>query len=276
MLHLSIALSLASVLCVAAAGCATSSPRSSASTHPACLRVLTYNIHHGAGSDDRIDLNRIAAVINRANPDLVALQEVDVNTRRSGSVDQARELGRLTKLTPYFGQAINFEGGGYGQAILCRFPLESFRVEHLPDLPNAEPQIAIIATIVASDGRPSIAFTGVHLDHRGEAGRIPQARRLAELTDQTSAELSIVAGDFNATPDSETMKAFASRWTSATGPDAASHPADAPKHKIDWILFRGDGWRIVKARVIDEADASDHRPVFAEFEHVPASEAPAK
>ena len=62
------------------------------------MRILTYNIHHGEGLDGRIDLPRIAAVIAAQRPDLVALQEVDRNARRSGGVDQAAELGRLTGL----------------------------------------------------------------------------------------------------------------------------------------------------------------------------------
>ena len=52
------------------------------------VRVLTYNIHHGEGMDGKIDLERIAAVIKRLEPDVVALQEVDVKTTRSQGVDQ--------------------------------------------------------------------------------------------------------------------------------------------------------------------------------------------
>ena len=54
------------------------------------LRVLTYNIHHGRGTDGQIDLERIAEVILSTRPDLVALQEVDRRTGRSNNADQAR------------------------------------------------------------------------------------------------------------------------------------------------------------------------------------------
>ena len=77
---------------------------------PARVRVLTYNIHHGEGMDGRIDLVRQAEILNREAPDLVALQEVDRGTKRSGGVDQLAELGRLTGLTPTFGRAIDFQG----------------------------------------------------------------------------------------------------------------------------------------------------------------------
>src|SRR5688572_7821086 len=70
------------------------------------LRVMTYNIHIARGLDDKIDLQRIANVIKRADVDVVALQEVDVKTRRSGSdVDQLKELAKLTGMHGKFGKA---------------------------------------------------------------------------------------------------------------------------------------------------------------------------
>ena len=64
-------------------------------TRGACLKVLTYNIAHGAGHDGRLDLDRIAAVIRRSGADVVALQEVDKHwDSRSDFVDQAAVLGK--------------------------------------------------------------------------------------------------------------------------------------------------------------------------------------
>jgi len=78
--------------------------------------VLTYNIHHGEGVDGKLDLVRIAKVIQEVEPDIVALQEVDQNAGRSGQVDQAAELGRLTKMRSVFGGNIALQGGEYGNA----------------------------------------------------------------------------------------------------------------------------------------------------------------
>jgi len=85
---------------------------------------MTYNIHHGRGADGEINLERIAEVITRAKPDLVALQEVDVKTRRSGGVDQAAKLGELTGMSHFFAEAMPFQGGGYGNAVLSRIVAE--------------------------------------------------------------------------------------------------------------------------------------------------------
>jgi len=79
------------------------------------IRVLSYNIHHGEGTDGKLDLARIAKVIEAAKPDLVALQEVDVEAQRSGKVDQAQELSRLTRLHVAFGPSMDFQGANHCQ-----------------------------------------------------------------------------------------------------------------------------------------------------------------
>jgi endonuclease/exonuclease/phosphatase family metal-dependent hydrolase len=67
---------------------------------PQPLRVLAYDIRHGQGLDGRLDLDRIARLIMRAEPDLVALQEVDRGAARTNAVDQAaviqKSCGKLT------------------------------------------------------------------------------------------------------------------------------------------------------------------------------------
>src|SRR5688572_8882435 len=90
---------------------------------PGTLRVLTYNIHHGEGTDGVFDLARIAEVIKSARADLVALQEVDQGTDRAGGVNQLDELARLTGMHAEFGKAMDYMNGGYGVAVLSRWPL---------------------------------------------------------------------------------------------------------------------------------------------------------
>src|SRR5437762_3345786 len=87
--------------------------RESGSHEPLRLTVMRYNIHHCEGTDKKLDVARIAAVINAAKPDLVALQEVDRNTNRTNHVDQPAELAKLTKMHVFFGKAMDFEGGEY-------------------------------------------------------------------------------------------------------------------------------------------------------------------
>ena len=99
---------------------------------PVVLRVMTYNIHHAEGLDGKVDLERIANVIRQSNADIVALQEVDKNTRRTGGIDMPADLARLTGMNVAFGANLdNFQGGQYGTAILSRFPFESYENHRL-------------------------------------------------------------------------------------------------------------------------------------------------
>src|SRR5207253_8526062 len=113
---------LSCLILLLASGCATRST----------LRVMTYNIHHGAGADGRVDVERIAKVIKSADADLVAIQEVDRCTKRSGGIDEAAELERLTGMHAIWGKAMDFDGGEYGQLILCSMPVRANAVYHLP------------------------------------------------------------------------------------------------------------------------------------------------
>src|SRR3954462_12200899 len=78
------------------------------------ITVLTYNIHHGAGGDAKVDIRRIADVIKRVHPDLVALQEVDRKPNRSGGIDEPAMLAELTGMHVEFGPTMLFDEGEYG------------------------------------------------------------------------------------------------------------------------------------------------------------------
>ena len=112
------------------------------------LRLLAYNIHHAEGTDGRLDLARVARVIKKLEPDLVAVQEVDVRTRRGRGVDQAAKLGELTGMHHVFGKFMDFSGGEYGQAVLSKFPIKSSKNHPLPPGPEREVLVCITYIIV--------------------------------------------------------------------------------------------------------------------------------
>ena len=122
------------------------------------LRVLSYNIHHGRGTDGVVDLERIAGVIRGSAADVVVLQEVDDRTERTGRIDQTAELGRLTGLHAEFGRQIDYQGGRYGQAILSRTPLEEPRVHVLPGDPDRETLAALLASWRSTTAEPQPTF----------------------------------------------------------------------------------------------------------------------
>jgi endonuclease/exonuclease/phosphatase family metal-dependent hydrolase len=229
------------------------------------LRVLSYNIHHGEGTDGKIDLPRLATVIRAAEPDLVALQEVDDKTQRAGGVDQTAELVRLAGLHGRFGKQIDYEGGGYGQAILSKFPISDLKIHRLPGMPEREQRMAIEARIEIN-GR-EISFVSTHLHHANDLFREQQAAKLTELFEPARHPV-ILAGDLNANPDSKPIALLSPAWKIASG-DAplATYPAKEPEKQIDYSLFRPrERFTVVETKVPNEAAASDHRPLLAVLE----------
>ena len=238
------------------------------SSEPVRVRVLTYNIHHGEGTDGKIDLARIAAVIKRLAPDVVALQEVDQATSRSHGVDQAAELGKLTGMHAAFGKAMDYAGGQYGEAILSKYPLTEVKVHALPFTQGCEPRCAIAAHVRLGEAGPEFVFVGTHLEHAKATLRLCQSNKLNPLLVAASSLPTILAGDFNDIPDSPAIRVLQPHWedASAEQPDP-TWPSDRPKTKIDYVFFRpAHAWRVVEQQVVNEPVASDHRPLLVVLE----------
>jgi len=235
---------------------------------PVAFRVLTYNIHHGEGMDGKIDLDRIAGVIRRSKTDLVALQEVDRGIERSGDVDQPAKLAALTDMHVIFEKNIDLQGGEYGNAVLSRFPVVWHRNHQLPKMPGNEQRGLL--EVYALIGGQKLTFFATHLDHQADDGeRIASVAVLRELIGDSEGSPVIVAGDFNAAPDSRVIRevrAFLGDTSVDAGSESPSFPADVPERRIDYILYGAHaGLRFTANQVLPEATASDHRPVVAVF-----------
>ncbi|UCC72526.1 MAG: endonuclease/exonuclease/phosphatase family protein [Gemmatimonadota bacterium] len=227
------------------------------------LRILAYNIKHGEGMDDVVDLERAARVIRELEADIVALQEIDSAVERTSRVDQASVLGRLTGMHSAFGGFFDYQGGRYGMALLSKRPFEEVVNHRLPD--GAEPRTALAARIRVGEPPQEMVVVGIHLYATAEE-RYAQAARLVELLAEESAPL-ILAGDFNSRPGSDVIALLASSWQiPKKGADHLTFPADAPDRQIDYIMYRPrERFEVASLRVIDEPLVSDHRPVLIEL-----------
>ena len=224
------------------------------------LRVLTFNIYHGATMKGDFDLDYIARVIRDTDPDLVALQEVDFLTRRARGYDLATELGWRLRMAPLFARAMYYDGGEYGEAILSKYSFVSTRNVPLPFTGDREPRAAVEVVTVLPSG-DTIAFIGTHLDHTGDdADRILQVSKINEVFAQ-SRYPSILAGDLNAVPGSVPIGILEEVWGSAYDRDApvSTYPSGNPFKKIDYVMFRPAGrWEVLSTEVIQDSVASDH------------------
>lgn len=232
------------------------------------LKVMAYNVHHcnpPSRTDGFIDMPAIARVINDADPDLVALQEIDVHTERSGKeINQAQELGRLTGMHHYFAKAIDYQGGEYGVAVLSKYPILEAVAYPLP-LPSGvtgEPRVVAAVKVEIAKGT-SIWFASTHLDLK-EDTRVFQSERIIERFSSLN-EPFILAGDFNAVPTSRVISLLDGNFTRTCLDDCEpTSPNINPRRTIDYIMYtQPRRVRTLRMEVIQETYASDHLPIAA-------------
>src|ERR1041385_2672464 len=232
------------------------------------IRVMTYNIHVGVGMDKKLDLARIAEVINQQHPDLVGLQEVDRGVERTQRIDEIAELARLTKMEYAFAFNLRYQGGQYGVAILSKSPI--LATDHHLYLNTREVERRGFIRAEVRIGGKLINFVTTHLDYQYEDGRVYEAQQLLAAMKDVKGPL-IVVGDFNDVPSGGAYglmhQTFDDAWAQTRpSDDGFSYPADKPAKRIDYILTRQtDRIRPKRAWIVDTL-ASDHVPVVADLE----------
>ncbi len=256
---------LALYLAAFSSGCHPTQPPSSASPSSTTdtVRILAYNIHHGEGMDSVVDLERIADVIRSVGADLVTLQEVDSVVDRTGRVDQAAVLGRLTGMTPVFGRFMPYQGGSYGMALLSAWPIIETENILLPD--GDEPRSALTAVVRSPASGRALRIVGIHL-YRTESERVAQAEALmARLARDTLP--TILAGDFNSEPRTAVMSRLSEEWSIVPkNGDRLTYASFDPVREIDFALLRPrDRFTVVRHWLLDEPVISDHRPIVIDL-----------
>lgn len=223
------------------------------------IRLMSWNIHRGIGPDRRFNLDRIAAVIRRHSPDILALQEIDTRGRDPTCLVPLREL-----VTPegHFAEARTkiAHDGHYGHALFSRWPLSDIVVHDLT-MWRREPRSAIEATVETEQG--ALHIVAVHLGLE-ITERHRQARVLARLARERRSRATVMLGDFN-----DWFSFGQVRRTLATVlPERTAlktFPAARPVLKLDRIYssVRGSirrSWTDREARI-----CSDHLPLMGEL-----------
>lgn len=235
------------------------------------LKVMTYNIHHcnPPSKGVEIDLNAVVNLIIQQKPDIIALQEVDDHTSRSGAFNQAQEIARKMGMDYYFGKAINYGGGAYGVAILSRFPLSETKVDFLPSETgsNAEQRVLATAKVTLPDGK-AIRFGSTHLD--AQSSPVNRELQMTEINRIAANENLpfIIAGDFNAAPGSSVIQMLDDKFKRTCTQCDPTIPAANPTKAIDFIAFApANGFTVASHRVIAESYPSDHLPVVATLQY---------
>ncbi|TNH00181.1 hypothetical protein FHQ26_10285 [Testudinibacter sp. TR-2022] len=259
---------------------------SSVGLFAAPLNVASYNIHHGAGEDEVLDLQRIANVLNKLDVDLVGLQEVDIANARTGFVSQGKYIAQQlqnAQNTPWKtlnAAAIEFENGEYGNAIIYKsdvLTLNDYKVVRLPDPDGDGQRSAGVATFTDKDGI-TFQFVASHLTHKNktENGSTIQLASLKMIEETLDSKLpTIFVADFNASirkEDNHNLDTMAylikNNWRIDSPLEGASIP-DEP-WIIDYVVSKNhDKLKVNSSQIVlDDLTkvASDHFPVKVNYQ----------
>ena len=220
------------------------------------LKILSYNIGNARGMDDVTDFDRIASIINRINPDCVAIQELDSATQRSNGLVVLDEIAKRTNRIASYNASIDYQGGKYGIGILTKEkPIKTKSVA----LPGSEEKRSLL--IVEMDG---YVLCCTHWSLR-QPDRMASVAIIDKAVAEFSSKPVFLAGDLNAEFDSSEIKLLSENWQAVNDISAPTIPSNKPNKCIDYIfarknpLFQID---VTKTKVEQEPLASDHLPVW--------------
>jgi len=230
------------------------------------LRVATYNIRSCEGLDGHFRCDRIADILQRIGPDVIALQEV--------RAEQAAEIAKRLGYNVFFGHADTVHGHDFGNAILTRLPI---RQTHLYPIgvPGRQQRACLRADIAWPSENQIIHVFAVHLglsvaERREQGQRLASAQILADPTIQN--EPRILLGDFNEKFNHQDVNRSLKPLLHLIG--KKSWPAPLPFVDLDRIYFSSDLKR-VSAHIYRSHGAliaSDHAPLMAALEKMPLRE----
>lgn len=246
------------------------------------IRILSYNIHRAIGFDRRFAPERITAILQEHNADIVMLQEVDDGAPRSRELNLAKELAESCDYPHYaLGRNVTLRKGWYGNATLSRFPILRER--------NIDLTVGIRkrrgcqhTTLQLHDDQQQefhLDAFNLHLglsarERQKQAGILARSEELNMLSEDSSC---LVAGDFN--DWRSLLRAYYVEgldFTCATDKEAPSgairaiktFPSFAPTGGLDRLYYRG-GMRLLGVKTCSHKFskvASDHLAVIADFE----------
>ena len=236
---------------------------------------MTYNVHRCLGSDGTTSPSRIAEVLASCEPDIVALQELDVNRARSGSVDQAEAIARELGMHMHFNPALEVFEERYGDAVLTARPAKLLRAERLPGSSGSEPRGALAVSVEVGNAEVRVITT--HLGLRGP-DRLLQLEALLRPAwiGSPSRDPVVLAGDLNALPRSRAYARVAAHLRDAqvVAPSRRPRPTfpAQPVLRIDHVfvsapiqVLRAEPVRTPLTKI-----ASDHLPLLVDFDLPPS------
>lgn len=231
---------------------------------PQKVKVMTFNIHHGANSAEIDKLTEMASFIKSSGADLVGLQEVDSVCRRSGNVDQMQRLGELTGMHYAFVRHMAYDGGAYGQGILSKYPMSDVKNHRITLIKKdgKNDSRALIAAKITLPKGTELSFASVHFALDAASRRLQSEETINYLRND---EIPVIlTGDLNAEPHQKEIANLETYFVSTDPANLFTFPERKATKKIDYIYV--DKKSLVKVtdfKVFEEEKSSDHLPAMA-------------
>jgi len=227
---------------------------------PVTMTLVSYNVGVFSKYEDNT-VPQVADVIRGADATLVALNELDSCNRRHATFQLKELADELGGWAYQFASAFPFAGGAYGNGVVSRDRVISRYRVHLPKSDGSEPRsVAVVET-------DRCVFASVHLDYAGERSQIDQVNALNDWfrTHYAGADKPVfLCGDFNALPDSETIRLMRESWTQLSGTDFTYSTQD-PHECIDYVFAYKSAApvEVISSEVLTTGTESfsDHFPV---------------
>ncbi|CAG7643679.1 hypothetical protein PAESOLCIP111_04525 [Paenibacillus solanacearum] len=235
------------------------------------VRIMSFNIHHGADSGDTYDLEKTADAIRQSGAEVIGLQEVDrYYSTRSNLEDTVARLADMLGMHYAYGpnldrapQQPGLPNSQYGTAVLSKYPIVEQRNYALTSY--GQEQRGLLETRIDMDGVP-VYFYSTHLG-LDAVQQQTQTDEILAIAGEKDGPV-IIVGDFNARPYSPDMRRIAAAYQEpfVSKPDAYTIASNRPYAKIDYIwandkLLLGDAER---AEVV-QTEVSDHFPIVSDL-----------
>ncbi len=227
---------------------------------PRPLRVASYNIRAGLGTDLRRDPDRVLRAVAGLGADIVALQEADHRLGARPSALPKARIAAETGLEPLDLSDHHAGLGWHGIALLVRPEIDIGEV-HRFHLPGLEPRGAVAVEAGWRGARLRVAVVHLGLLRRS---RRAQVAYLCDALADLEPRPTVILGDFNEWSRRKGLGRLARDFTLLT--PGRTFPARRPVLALDRIAHSPDlGVRVVPPPVAGHPHPSDHRPILAEL-----------
>jgi endonuclease/exonuclease/phosphatase family metal-dependent hydrolase len=243
------------------------------------LTLMSYNVHGCTGMDGNMATQRIARVIARYNPDIIALQELDVGRLRSGKIDQAEMIARKLEMKYHFHPAFRWKDEQYGNAILSRYPMALIKSGALPKLEakgQRHESRGVLWVSVEFEGKKiQVLNTHLSLSPRERDLQVDALLSQEWLQHPDCRGPVILCGDFNSLPRSSVYRKICHKLYDSQAVLAGHRPRSTwfghyPVSRIDYVFINSNFHvqSITVPRTELEKVASDHLPLITELDFV--------